>query len=166
MCGDELSFLMSSLFGIFNCDVVWHWREVGWKGEGGEGGGSVQGAPGDEVGNWVGNKQCQQSGKPPPISNWSLKKTYREWSEKRWRKEWDWEKIPSTLWGKSCYWKAIKLAFRRIDWKWRGLLKERDKGTIARLWPPYVALLSVAFFAIGGRGGGAVCLSAPTKRSS
>lgn len=135
--------------------------------------GSVQGVPLDEVDNWVRNKHCQQALKPPSLKK--EKKNCREWSERKRGKrrakrkgvrQRGREKIPATLWGESCYWKAIKLAFSRIDWKWRGLLKERDKGTIARLWPPYVALLSAAFFAGRGAGGNPVCLSAPTKRSS
>lgn len=63
--------------------------------------------------------------------------------------------------GKSRYWKAIKLAFSRIDWKWRGLLKPRDKGTIVCFWPPYVALLSPSCWPPWGGAPYPVCLNTP-----
>lgn len=126
----------------------WVTEAIGCKGKGGvEGQGSVHGAPRDEVDNWVWNKHCQQLGKPPFQMERQTGENGAQKRGKRWgggREKERKSQLPS--WGKSCYWKAIKLAFSRIDWKWRGLLKERDKGTIARLWPPYVALLSASFF--------------------
>lgn len=122
---------------------------------GGKRQGSIHGAPRDEVDNWVWNNTANNLGSLP----FKRKENWREWNKKEGEEMWKKgvrEKIPATLWGESCYWKAIKLAFSRIDWKWRGLLKERDKGTIARLWSPYVALFSASFFA--GGGGGQPCL--------
>lgn len=109
------------------------------------GGWMVFAAPLDGVDNWVSTKLCQPSSEAP----FQLKEMQWEWwserervrtteSERGWRRK----KILGSLRGESRYWKAIKLAFSKIDWKWRGLLKPRDKRTIVCFWPPYVALLS------------------------
>lgn len=109
------------------------------------GGWMVFAAPLDGVDNWVSTKLCQPSSEAP----FQLKEMQWEWwSERESENNREWESMEEKenpglpQGGKSRYWKAIKLAFSRIDWKWRGLLKPRDKRTIVCFWPPYVALLS------------------------
>lgn len=85
----------------------------------------------------------------------------RKWEQQRVREVGGERKSWAPSGGESRYWKAIKLAFSRIDWKWRGLLKPRDKRTIVCFWPPYVALFSPSCCPPWGGAPYPVCLNTP-----